>query len=63
MDSKVIEVEKSNKFISDELDKTKQKLKSASDDVKRLNDKCKNFEAVVEKLKLKIKISRIKQTI
>ena len=50
MDTKVIEVEKSNKFISDEFDKTKQKLKSASDDVKRLNDKCKNFETAVQKL-------------
>lgn len=50
MESKVIEVEKTNKFISDEFDKTKQKLKSASDDVKRLNDKCKIFETVVQKL-------------
>lgn len=55
METKVTDVENSSTFINGEFEKTKSSLKSASDDVKKLNEKCKNFEIVIKVLEEKNK--------
>ena len=49
------DVEKSRKFLSDAYEDTKIKLKSADSDVKKLNNRCKEFEDTVKTLKEKTK--------
>ena len=44
MSTYVTDVEKSNDFLSKEYEDKKQKLKSANDDIKRLNTKFKDFK-------------------
>ena len=50
IDSRVSEVEKSKEFLSSGFDDTKEKLKRADSDLKRLNNKCKDFEESMKKL-------------
>lgn len=54
MEIKVNEIEKSSKFISGEFEK-KQSLKSADEDLKKLNKKCKDFPTKIETLETKNK--------
>ena len=50
MSTNVTGIEKSNDFISKECEDTKEKLKSADEDLIRLNKKCKDFEDKVKTL-------------
>ena len=51
--TRVKEVEKSKEFLSSEFEDTKKKLKSADSDMKKLNNRCKEFEDSVQELKVK----------
>ena len=53
MESKVEECEKSGQLVSNKFEKTKKELKSANDDLKRLNGKCKDFEKAVNTMETK----------
>ena len=53
IDTRVNDVEKSNTFLSDTYEDTKTKLKSADSDIKKLNNRCKEFENTVKTLKEK----------
>lgn len=51
MDNKIQDIEKSNQYISLEFDSTKSHIKSAEDDLKRLNKQCKEMKSTIENLK------------
>ena len=52
-DTRVNDVEKSKEFLSDAYEDTKTKLKSADSDLKKLNNRCKEFEDTVKTQKEK----------
>lgn len=53
IDNRVGECEASNKFVSDQFEEQKTKLRTADEELKRINKKCKDFEGLVKQLETK----------